>query len=277
MGTLNNMTSLANRPRFIDLKNSSIEELTIGSTSKGNQPKYYNYSTHEYIKEQFCYQGVHWKDYMVEVLSSIIAKQLHTNVEIIQQETVRLSNGKMGCISTDFSKDSYEWIPLSRTKCYDECRRERGKSFKVFSTIKNYFDTMGLDIVEYLTVMIVMDFLLGNEDRHYGNFGFLRNRYGDISVAPLFDFGLGLFAHDTTYSNVPLLIAIQLMDGKPFDENLQKPVDMLFNIGYGSLIYNIFKDISIPDKKLFPSDLGYQYFVKSFTYLKERMSEYEIC
>lgn len=277
MGTLSNMISLANRPRFIDLESSSIKELSVGSTSKGNQPKYYDYSTNEYIKEQFYCQDTYWKDYMVEVLSSVLSKQLHTNVQIVQQEAVSLSNGKMGCISKDFSKDDYEWIPLSRTKCYDECRRERGKSFKVFSTIKNYFDIKGLNIVEYLTVMIVMDFLLGNEDRHYGNFGFLKDRKGDISVAPLFDFGLGLFEHDTMYSNISLLNATQMMDGKPFDKDLQNPVDMLFNIGYGSLIYSIFKDVSIPDKKLFPNDLGYQYFVKSFMYLRERMSEYEIC
>ena len=122
MGELDNVLNEIGMPRSVNLGNSSIKELTTGSTSKGNQPKYYNYNTGEYIKEQFYYQGVFWKDYMVEVLSSIIAKQLHTSVEIIQQETVRLSNGKMGCISADFSKDSYEWVPLSRTKCYDECR-----------------------------------------------------------------------------------------------------------------------------------------------------------
>ena len=193
MSVLDNVIKEASQVRTIYLDNPYIKKLDMGSTSKGNQPKYYDYSTNEYIKEQFYYQDIYWKDYMVEVLSSVIAKELHTSIQIVHQTVAELSNGRFACISKDFSKDDYDWVPMSRTKCYEQCKKERGKSFKIFTAIKDYFGNIGLDITEYLVVMIIMDFLLGNEDRHYGNFGFLKNKDGSVSVAPLFDFGLGLF------------------------------------------------------------------------------------
>lgn len=270
MGTLNNMISLVNRPRFIDLESSNIKELSIGSTSKGNQPKYYDYSTNEYIKEQFYCQDTYWKDYMVEVLSSVLSKQLHTNVQIVQQETVSLSNGRMGCISKDFLERGTIWIPMSRTNCYENCRRLLGEPWKVFNNIVAYFKQFDLDLTEYLLVMIIMDYLLGNEDRHYGNLGVIQLNNGKLNTSPLFDFGLGLFEHDTDYRIVNLYTAKLKMKGKPFSRDLSEPVDMLFDIGLGSLVKSIFKDIEIPDKSLFPNELGYQYFVESFYELKGR-------
>lgn len=47
------------------------------------------------------------------------------------------------------------------------------------------------DIVEHLSKMIVFDFIIANEDRHFNNFGFVRdiNNLKDIKFAPLFDNG----------------------------------------------------------------------------------------
>lgn len=56
--------------------------------------------------------------------------------------------------------------------------------------------SQGEDFVEQLHSMLIFDALIRNEDRHFGNFGVLRdNRSGNIvSPAPLFDHGLGLFS-----------------------------------------------------------------------------------
>ena len=56
--------------------------------------------------------------------------------------------------------------------------------------------SQGEDFIEHLHSMLIFDALIRNEDRHFGNFGVLRdNRSGDIiSPAPLFDHGLGLFS-----------------------------------------------------------------------------------
>ena len=59
----------------------------------------------------------------------------------------------------------------------------------------DYYETLGEDSAEELKSMLVFDSLIYNEDRHFGNFGLLRdNRSGKIiGPAPIFDNGLSLF------------------------------------------------------------------------------------
>ena len=59
----------------------------------------------------------------------------------------------------------------------------------------DYYASLGEDFYEQLCSMLVFDSVIYNEDRHFGNFGVLRdNRTGQIiSPAPIFDNGLSLF------------------------------------------------------------------------------------
>ena len=58
-----------------------------------------------------------------------------------------------------------------------------------------YYENMGEDCAEFLKSMLVFDAVIYNEDRHFGNFGVLRdNKTGMIiGPAPIFDNGLSLF------------------------------------------------------------------------------------
>lgn len=58
-----------------------------------------------------------------------------------------------------------------------------------------YYKTLGDEFYESLCSMLVFDALIYNEDRHFGNFGLLRNNHtGEIiALAPIFDNGLSLF------------------------------------------------------------------------------------
>jgi hypothetical protein len=60
--------------------------------------------------------------------------------------------------------------------------------------VVKYYD--GLGFSDAVRDMLVFDALIYNEDRHFGNFGLLRdNRSGEITApAPIFDNGLSLFA-----------------------------------------------------------------------------------
>ena len=60
-----------------------------------------------------------------------------------------------------------------------------------------YYDAKGSDFSEQIRSMLVFDALIYNEDRHFGNFGVLRdNHTGEIiAPAPIFDNGLSLFCY----------------------------------------------------------------------------------
>lgn len=60
-----------------------------------------------------------------------------------------------------------------------------------------YYDDLGSEFSDQIRSMLVFDALIYNEDRHFGNFGLLRdNRTGEIiEPAPIFDNGLSLFCY----------------------------------------------------------------------------------
>lgn len=60
----------------------------------------------------------------------------------------------------------------------------------------DYADAFSKEYYEQIRSMLIFDCLICNEDRHFGNFGVLRdNHTGKIlGPAPLFDHGLGLFS-----------------------------------------------------------------------------------
>ncbi|MCD7766656.1 MAG: helix-turn-helix domain-containing protein [Lachnospiraceae bacterium] len=59
----------------------------------------------------------------------------------------------------------------------------------------DYYEKLGAEFSEQLRSMLVFDALIYNEDRHFGNFGLLRdNHTGKLTApAPIFDNGVSLF------------------------------------------------------------------------------------
>ena len=63
------------------------------------------------------------------------------------------------------------------------------------SEVVKYYDKLGRKYADAVRDMLVFDALIYNEDRHFGNFGLLRNNHtGEIiAPAPIFDNGISLF------------------------------------------------------------------------------------
>ena len=61
--------------------------------------------------------------------------------------------------------------------------------------VREYYGSLGTDYVKALDDMLVLDALIFNTDRHFGNFGFLVDNKTNqiIAPAPLFDHGNALF------------------------------------------------------------------------------------
>jgi len=65
------------------------------------------------------------------------------------------------------------------------------------SAVAKYYDELGDNFSDAIRDMLVFDALIYNEDRHFGNFGLLRNNHtGEIlAPAPIFDNGISLFSY----------------------------------------------------------------------------------
>ena len=77
----------------------------------------------------------------------------------------------------------------------------------------NICKDIGVDIVPALDRMIVLDYIIANEDRHFNNFGLLRNAetLEWIGAAPIFDNGTSLW-----YDRLTPRIASSSVNCKPF-------------------------------------------------------------
>ena len=61
--------------------------------------------------------------------------------------------------------------------------------------VKEYYEQLGTEFLEQMASMLVFDAVIYNEDRHFGNFGVLRDNHTGriLAPAPLFDNGNSLF------------------------------------------------------------------------------------
>ena len=64
-----------------------------------------------------------------------------------------------------------------------------------FEAVREYYESLGEEYVKALNEMIVLDAIICNNDRHFGNFGFLIDNATNeiVATAPLFDHGNALF------------------------------------------------------------------------------------
>lgn len=92
--------------------------------------------------------------------------------------------GELCSVCEIFTSKDYSFVPVGRIV------KTGG-----MSAVKDFYEKLGEEYVNALYDMFVLDALICNTDRHYGNFGFLVNNKTNIieSPAPLFDHGNSLF------------------------------------------------------------------------------------
>lgn len=213
----------------------------IGSSSKGNQTKFYNngvwvkIDTHGYegLAEEFsslvesCIEGVAFVPYYTDL------------IEVAGSRTYR------GCYSYSM---------------FDECRfsfqtlrsilRGGGIPLSIFkkSDIKDSFISVvssvrsltGIDIGSYLARTIYLDSLILNEDRHPMNLGLVHDKVtGVYYEAPIFDNGISFLSFEKQYNrNKSLEDNIKMAESKPFSKFYERQVDLVRCLGYPLLRVN---------------------------------------
>jgi transcriptional regulator with XRE-family HTH domain len=106
----------------------------------------------------------------------------------------------MGLDAVEYGLERWKGILASKCKLFsdiDTAYVPAGYMVKTggLQAVLDHYATLGDDFLESAHSMLVFDAVVYNEDRHFGNFGVLRdNRSGAlIAPAPLFDHGLSLF------------------------------------------------------------------------------------
>lgn len=92
--------------------------------------------------------------------------------------------GELCSVCELFTSKEYSFMPVGRIVT-------KGG----FEAVRDFYKSMGEDYVNALNDMIVLDAIICNTDRHFGNFGFLVDNITNkiVAPAPLFDHGNSLF------------------------------------------------------------------------------------
>lgn len=107
---------------------------------------------------------------------------------------------KMGLFCVQYDLENWKGLLSSKCKLFTDIDTSFVPIGRILKNTSlkaciDYYKTLGDEFYEQLCSMLVFDALIYNEDRHFGNFGILRNnKTGDIfNTAPIFDNGLSLF------------------------------------------------------------------------------------
>lgn len=114
--------------------------------------------------------------------------------------TLTWIDGKPYSVCKDFVTKNTELVSASRLMQI----RPRANDENGYLQFVNICKEFGVDVVPMLDRMIVLDYIIVNEDRHYGNFGLLRDpdTLEWIGFAPIFDNGTSLY-YDKLTTQIP--------------------------------------------------------------------------
>ena len=125
-------------------------------------------------------------------------------------------------VCEDFVDENTELIPAWRIIK----TRKQSNGTSIYSHFVNCANALGIkDAVAFLDKMIVIDYIIANEDRHLNNFGALRNAetLEWIGMAPIYDSGSSL-GYD---KSVPLMMNAREVICKPFKKHHEEQLKLV--------------------------------------------------
>lgn len=131
-----------------------------------------------------------------EVIANIIMNRL--NIDHIPYSITWIDN-KPYSVCEDFVTKNTELISAWRLMHL----RPKANHENEYLHYVNICKELGMDIVPMLDKMIVLDYIIANEDRHFNNFGLLRNpeTLEWLGAAPIYDSGTSLW-YDTATASI---------------------------------------------------------------------------
>lgn len=137
-----------------------------------------------------------------EVLNEILASKLLSKLKMINYVEYRMciEGYDVCCYCRNFVTADTEFVPafhIYSAVPYGDKVKEMGEKERTYSHLIEAIDHFKIpEAKDFIDKMLIVDQMMMNDDRHLGNFGFLRNvNTGEfIEPAPLFDFGNSFFA-----------------------------------------------------------------------------------
>lgn len=126
-----------------------------------------------------------------EVLANIICRRL--KMENYTKYHVQYTEDYAFSVCENFITEDTE---LATAKMVMEAQKQRG-NISDYQHYVNCCDSLGFYVIPALDDMLVLDFIICNQDRHYNNFGIIRNVHSlEIEkAAPIFDTGTAAFVN----------------------------------------------------------------------------------
>lgn len=163
-----------------------------------------------------------------EPFNEVIATKLYERIlnadEYVKYE-LTYDNGKVVSICKNFITANTELIPAWKIDEYYEFEKNENK-YEHYIRCLNKLNIPNANLL--VDKMLICDFILANKDRHFNNFGVIRNveTLEFEKVAPIFDNGCSLwFDENDMYVGEFFLT-------KPFEEYEKKQVSLVKNISW---------------------------------------------
>lgn len=202
----------------INKKNNAFDFSSPDNTSDGNLKKRW-----KVIDGKRCLVKGGSNPFRQQPFNEVIAAGIMERLGILHiPYQVMWNQGAPYSICEDFVTADTELIPAWRIM---QTQRKEN-SVSVYQHFVNCCEKLGIkDVVPFLDRMIVVDYIIANEDRHFNNFGVLRNAetLEWIGMAPIYDSGSSL-----GYDKMPAQIyAEKDVTCKPFKKSHKEQLKLV--------------------------------------------------
>lgn len=225
-------TFLDNLPS-IDLTDLNSSQVSICS---GARTKYYDPGKDRFIKFPIRLQGVYWKNAICEELAyhvggllgfDVLESKVHRvdkSFDDLSMDSLfaRLCSVSDNMLKPDEVLITFEELLLASGVSLDIKLKQKsvmGRFNHLIVTVQNF---TGLDVTSYLTQVVILDYLMGNENRTLDNLAIAFNPVKrEFRLLPISSNGASLFETCMKYIDLPVDKRASHIDGKPFARDLK--------------------------------------------------------
>lgn len=229
-------------------KTGALNFSTPDSTSDGNLKKRW-----KIINGKRCLIKGGSNPFRQQPFNEVIAAKIMERLNIPHiPYTLMWDNGAPYSVCGDFIDETTELIPAWRILQ----TKKKSNNTSVYTHLKECCEALGIKgVVPFLDRMIVLDYIIANEDRHLNNFGAIRNAetLEWIGMAPIYDSGSSL-----GYDKIPAKIRSgRDVVCKPFKNHHSEQLKLVSDFGW--IDFESLSDVGEVIKEVLSSDGAEEY------------------